>query len=269
VAGPGRALEVYREGIAFGDRRGIVFKARWLEAETVWPLYDLGRWDELLDVADRMIDWDKAYGGSQVGLIALSYKTYVLAQRGQLRDAQSLCDELLVRARESGDEQVLAPSITIAALTSLAAGDTAAATGYVLEFAEFGESGYWPVTLADTVRVASSIGDLAVARSLLRETAGLTPRGKHVLVTARAVVAEARREFERALELHEQARERWEAFGNVVERAHALAGAGRCLTALGRGQDAAARLEAAREVYTSLRARPLIAEVAAALEPVA
>jgi class 3 adenylate cyclase/tetratricopeptide (TPR) repeat protein len=269
VAGPARALELYREGIAFGDRRGIVFKARWLEAETVWPLYDLGRWDELLDVADRMIDWDEAYGGSQVGLIALSYKTYVLAQRGRARDAQPLCDELLVRARESGDEQVLAPSLTVAALTSLAAGDTAAAAGYVQEFAEFGESGYWPVTLADTVRLASSIGDLAVAQSLLRETAGLTPRGKHMLVTAQAVVAEARSEFERALELHEQAREQWEIFGNVVERAHALAGAGRCLTALGRGQDAAPRLETAREVYASLNARPLVAAVVAALEPVA
>jgi class 3 adenylate cyclase/tetratricopeptide (TPR) repeat protein len=269
VTGPARALELYREGIAFGDRRGIVFKARWLEAETVWPLYDLGRWDELLEVADRVIEWDEDYGRSQVGLIALSYKTYVLAQRGRWGEAHPLCGELLARARESGDEQVLAPSLTIAAITSRAVGDATAALGYVREFGEFGEGGAWPMTLADAARVASSVGGLALAQTMLRESATLTPRGEHMLATGRAVVAEARREFEAALELHELARERWEAFGNVVEQAHALAGAGRCLTALERRQDGAARLHAAREIYASLGARPLVADVAAVLEPVA
>jgi class 3 adenylate cyclase/tetratricopeptide (TPR) repeat protein len=269
VAGPARALELYREGIAFGDRRGIVFKARWLEAETVWPLYDLGRWDELLEVADRVIEWDEDYGRSQVGLIALSYETYVLAQRGRLGEAQPLCEELIARARESGDEQVLAPSLTVAAITSRALGDTTAMLGYVREFGEFGESGYWPMTLADSVRIASSVGELALAESLLRKPATLTPRGQYMLVSAEAAVAESRGEFELALELHERARGHWEAFGNVVEHAHALAGAGRCLTELGRGAESAARVEAARKAYDSLGAGPLVADVAAVLESVA
>jgi hypothetical protein len=37
------------------------------------------------------------------------------------------CDELLGRARESGDEQVLAPTLTAAAITSRSAGHTTAA----------------------------------------------------------------------------------------------------------------------------------------------
>jgi class 3 adenylate cyclase/tetratricopeptide (TPR) repeat protein len=268
VAGPTRPLELYREGIGFGDRRGIIFKARWLEAETVWPLYDLGHWDELLEVAERVIEWDEAYGRSQVGLIALSYKTYVLAQRGRLREAQPLCDELLARARESGDEQVLAPSLTVAAITSRSAGDTTAALGYIREFGEFGESGYWPMTLADAVRVASSEGELALAQSLLREPATLTRRGRYMLVSAEAAVAEARGEFGQALELHERAREQWEAFNNLVEHAHALAGVGRCLLALGR-PEGTARLEAAGQVYGLLGAQPLVADVSAVLESVA
>jgi class 3 adenylate cyclase len=269
TAGPSRALELYREGVAFGARRGNVFKARWLEAETVWPLYELGRWDELLELAERIREWDEAQGPSQVGLIASSYATYVLAQRGRIREAEPLHDELLLRARESGDEQVLAPSLTVAAIISHRAGNPQAATAYVREFGELGTSGYWPTTLADAVRVATAAEELDLAESLLRESAALTPRGQRMLLTGQAVLAEAQDDFERSLELFERACAEWAACDHVVEHAHAIAGVGRSLLASGHAQDGAARLGEAREIYDRLGAQPLVADLAAALEQVA
>jgi class 3 adenylate cyclase/tetratricopeptide (TPR) repeat protein len=265
VEGPERALELYREGIAFADGRGLTFKARWIEAETVWPLYDLGRWDELLEIADRLVEWDAAYGQSQVSLIALSYKTYVMAQRGELREARALHEEVLARARESGDEQVLAPSLTVAAVISNTVGDYEAALGYIRDYRAMGEGGYWPMTLGDAVRVATAARDLRLAESLLREAAALTPRGEHMLVTGQAVFAEAQADFERSLEHYQRAHAAWAGFGNVVESAHALAGIGRCLVARGRESEARDCLNEAREAFAALRAQPRLADIEAAL----
>jgi hypothetical protein len=74
-------------------------------------------------------------------------------------------------------------------------------------------------------------------------------------------VAETRNELERAIELYADVTERWSDFGFILERAHALYGAGRCLLALNRGQDAVPKLEEARVLFGSLGASPLVAEV--------
>jgi class 3 adenylate cyclase/tetratricopeptide (TPR) repeat protein len=264
--GPEPALKLYREGIAFGERRAIVFKARWIEAETVWPLYDLARWDELLEVANRLIEWDELHGPTQVSLIALSYKTYVLAQRG-LPAAESLRDGLVARARESADEQVLAPSLTVAALIEQRRGEDAAAVSYIEECGRLGSSGsaYSTMTLAEAVRIAVAAGSPDLAAGLLRESVGRTPRGRHALCSCEAVLAEAHGEVEHALGLYDQAGEAWRRFGNVVEHAHALAGLGRCLAERGQLTDARVRLAEAREAFTVLGAVPLVADIDALL----
>jgi hypothetical protein len=54
-------------------------------------------------------------------------------------------------------------------------------------------------------------------------------------------------------------------FGNVPEQAHALAGLGRCLLALGETQEGIARLRESRAIWERLRATPRIAEIDALL----
>src|SRR5439155_25681282 len=44
--GPERGLEVHRTGQEFGARRGASGIVFWSRGETVWMLFDLGRWDE-------------------------------------------------------------------------------------------------------------------------------------------------------------------------------------------------------------------------------
>src|SRR5207253_843998 len=79
-------------------------------AETCWPLYDLGDWNELLRAADGVFEHERRGGAGQPGVMAASYKAYVLVSRGALDEAVSLCRSFLPRARTIHDPQVLLPA---------------------------------------------------------------------------------------------------------------------------------------------------------------
>jgi tetratricopeptide (TPR) repeat protein len=115
------------------------------------------------------------------------------------------------------------------------------------------------------VRAALVVGGHDLAERL---TAGFDPRNpyaEHALVAANAAVAEARGNREAASEAYAEAAERWQRFGVVAERAHALLGLGRCLAGLGRSADAAAALREARRIFEMLKAAPALAETDALL----
>jgi hypothetical protein len=109
------------------------------------------------------------------------------------------------------------------------------------------------------IRVAVALGETTLAEALMANESRHPYRG-HAQVATRAIVAEARGQTELAARLHAEAAERWERFGIVHERAFALLGAGRCLIALNHAMDAAGPLGRAREIFTSLRARPALEE---------
>ena len=68
-----------------------------------------------------------------------------------------------------------------------------------------------------------------------------------------------------ALELYENASARWNEYGFVLGQANALFGAGRTLLALGRREEATARLREARMLYQDLGAAPSVGRVDDAL----
>src|SRR5207249_3794682 len=94
------ALEISAAGIEFSERRGLVRQAMWTSAERLWMLFEAGAWDELLRRAERLLEWDRGRGGSQIGVIALTEKARVLVRRGALREAAALADDFLARARQ-------------------------------------------------------------------------------------------------------------------------------------------------------------------------
>jgi len=83
---------------------------------------------------------------------------------------------------------------------------------------------------------------------------------QHVVITARALLAEQRGQHAEAADLFAAAASRWEQFEVPWERAQALLGQGRCLLALGRPAEARPLLTAARDVLASLGARIGLAE---------
>ena len=83
---------------------------------------------------------------------------------------------------------------------------------------------------------------------------------EHALCTARAALTEARGELEKAAELYSESAARWERFGALPERGHALVAHGRCLLDLG-VLGARASLGEARDIFAGLGALRLLDKV--------
>ncbi len=263
--GPAAGLATHREAIQFNARRGLPRDANWATAETCWFLFDLGEWDELLGVVDRVgaIDF-------QMGVSAMAYGAMVRACRGESDGLRSIEEEFLARARHIRDPQILVPALGIAVVIEHAAGRLRSAVRLVHELhdAAAAGTGTFPVAvfLPEALRACASAGELEFGGRLLGGVEIPTPRHEHCLLTARAILAEAQGALEEASSLHRKAAERWEKYGHVPERAQALLGLGRSLVGLGAGVEALGPLRDARVVFGQLRARPLVEETDAWLE---
>jgi class 3 adenylate cyclase/tetratricopeptide (TPR) repeat protein len=266
VEGPEAALAVYEEGVDFAERRGLSEAAMWLRASTLGPLLDLGRWEESVALADEAIAWDLAHGGDYLAIGCRRYVTQVLTWQGDLIAARDLAARVLPRAREIDDLQQLVPALVNSALVERASGREAAALDLVEEAAAIiaeraGGRRFLGQHLADMVRVAAGPAP-ALARDLLAAAEPTATRYRLAALTANAVLAEVGGELEQAAALFAEAAEGWDAYGQVLERALALLGQGRCLTGLGQ-PDAAPVLRAAHQRLSALGARPSVAEAAA------
>jgi hypothetical protein len=117
------------------------------------------------------------------------------------------------------------------------------------------------------LRTALGAGDPDLAERLASRLKSRYPLHEHALCAARAQLAEHAGELADAATLYAEAAARWEEFGNVPERAHALLGQGRCLLAAGRaGADA---LHQARGLFAAMGYKPALAETERLLEQTA
>jgi hypothetical protein len=120
-------------------------------------------------------------------------------------------------------------------------------------------------SLPETVRVAVASRHASLGTRLVDGLAQAYPLDQHALMTAQALLTEDRADHTRAAALFADAAARWAQFEMPWEHGHALFGQGRCLHALGRSTEAAGVLRAAREMLTSLGARPVLDKVDALL----
>jgi tetratricopeptide (TPR) repeat protein len=270
--GPAAALATCQEAIEFTERRGLGEGTAWIRSATMVPLLDLGRWDEAVDTANTLIDWERDHGGQYMSEMAQQVKARVLLWRGELHAARALVRAFLPRAREIDDLQLLVPALATAAAAERAAGAHTAARALVEEVRRVvGDRGggrwYLGQHVADLVRVGVAVGQRATAEALAAQANDGVARNRHGLLTARAALAEADGALEEAARQYEEAAARWADYGHQLERAQALLGAGRCLLALGR-PDGRVQLESARTLLATVNAGPLLAEVDAALRTI-
>jgi tetratricopeptide (TPR) repeat protein len=267
MIGAEAGLEIHEAGIAFDERRGAWGNLHWKIAESAWMLYDLGRWDEVLEVTDRVL----AFVGSSTGqlrIVALPYLAQVLVRRGKTAEAAVLVEEFVPLAREARDAQVLVPALAVAALVAQTGGDLAAAVGFVDEIEESTREvadNHRAFMVDELAAVSVEAGNLDSIRRLVDSIRVMAGRTGHALVGARAALAEADGDPEAALPLFEEAAKRWAEYGYVLGRGLALLGSARCLLALGRGTDAIPVLQQARDIFLGLEAAPLLADVDALL----
>ena len=271
VDGPAAALELYREAQAVAERRGLGGMSMWARGWAVGPLFELGRWDELLEAADVVVSWERSQGGlTQFGLAARLTQAEVLVLRGDVEPAAAMVGEFLPQAREIDDPQALIPALAVAALVSQARGEADPA---VLRLEELENrrraGGRWAgsLFLALCVRVLVWAGRADLAEGLLEDADQSSTRARHSLVSARATLAEAAGHHEDAADLYAEAAAGWDAFGFVLERALALAGEARCLAAVGRASEAADRRAAADALRSRLGMPPEAGPVEGAPTP--
>jgi tetratricopeptide (TPR) repeat protein len=246
----------------------MTYYTMYLKGESVWPLFDSGQWDQVLRVADEVVEWDRK---SYQALLALPYAALVRLLRGQVAQAASLREEFLPRARDSADPQVVVPALAVSALIDKTSGDLSAAAVLVEEYGNVtrGRPVWRAQHLLDVIRTCAAAGALGVAENLLAGTPATATRQEHVVHTARALLAEARGDFEESVDLYREAAERWAEFGFILEHAQALLGAGRCLAAVQDWERANASLQEAHETFVRLQARPLVAEAESLLQETA
>ncbi|HEX9123790.1 MAG TPA: adenylate/guanylate cyclase domain-containing protein [Actinomycetota bacterium] len=267
--GPGIASQVWSAAVEYSELRGFLTEAMWSKAGQLEVLYDLGKWDELLAIAAEMDEFDRSGGGGQIGTFAEFYAAMVQIRRGEVARAVANEEDFLPRVRTAERAEFLAPALTAGATIEQVRGHRRTAVGLVEEFREATRESpnYRLHYLPDALRVLEACGELADTAGLARaeallpdEAEATAVRLQHCLVSARAILAEARGDLEDAAELYADAAGRWLRYGSVVERGQALLGQGRCLLAL-RDPGAAERLREAREIFASLGAKLLLAGV--------
>jgi class 3 adenylate cyclase/tetratricopeptide (TPR) repeat protein len=268
TAGPSIAIETSEKGIELAERRGNADLAMAIRAQTLGPLFDTGRWDDLLALADELAAWSHTTGEGYFSIHAESFQAHVMLCRGQLEQAGSLSARILPAAREVADPQVLVSALAVAALIEAGHHDLAGAARLVLELEEVtrGRPGWYRAHyLPDVIEICVAAGDVSLPERLTRDMPVHAARHKLSLLTVEAILAEARGDLEEASRTYAEAADRWRAFGSVPARGRALLGAGRCSQRLGK-PDAAAFLEEARNAFLGLGARPWLAEADAWLK---
>jgi tetratricopeptide (TPR) repeat protein len=266
--GPARALDVFRTGIDFAERRGIAEHTLALACSSNICLLLLGKWDEAVALAKQAARDSETAGSTLFLLWARAIAAWIDAYRGVASPELADPGVLVEPARESRSAEYIGMTFTVGALTALVEGRVDVARALVAECAQVPhivETVEFAVVLPEFIRVAIGCDLLDLSGQIVRALPPISPLRDHALTAAGAALAEARGDYEGAATRCADAAERWRAFGAVFERAQALLGEGRCLLALGR-PGAEQPLREARDIFAGLGARPLVADADALLE---
>jgi class 3 adenylate cyclase/tetratricopeptide (TPR) repeat protein len=253
--GPAAGLELNRAGIETCERRGIRGQAMWSRAESLWLLYDVGDWDEVVERSTALAAWGAEHGDSQVETVGRSYEARVRIQRGQTREAARLIEAALPDARRIEDLQILAPSILVAIQIAAADGDRGAARDLLDEYDAVTADGpveYREVQCLEAVRCALALGEPELARRLIRDRPVHHWRARAAVEAARALLVEAAGDAEAALAGFLEAGARWAEHGCRPEHAHAMHGEARCLRRAGDDAEADRISGEADAIFASL-----------------
>jgi class 3 adenylate cyclase/tetratricopeptide (TPR) repeat protein len=269
VEGPQAAMDVLQEGLGFAERRGLREMVMALQSAMNTVLFELGEWDDVLLLCQEVIEEARRQGSGYDEVFAESDRAAVLAYRTGAA-ALDLCEPLVEQARALDETPILVKALVAGATARRASGDEPGTVDFVREVLDATGGAAVVVRAAELpqlVRLAVAANDLGLAERLLDGVDEFRlERYRLAAMTARVVLAEARAEWEPALQGYEEAVELWARWGNALERAHALFGAGRCLVRLDRSQEAGERFEAAHQAFARLEAEPAIAEVRAAMK---
>ncbi|HEX3327175.1 MAG TPA: adenylate/guanylate cyclase domain-containing protein [Actinomycetota bacterium] len=261
INGPAAGLELNLRAQEIARTHGYLHDARWSACGALPMLWELGRWDQVLDEAEELLAGEKVVG--YLVSWGVFYRALVAFHRGQEHEGPPIENSFLPTFREMEELDALVPALAFVALLHAHRGEAASTLALAEEFLTWTDQTPFvrARNLPNVVRALCAVGERDTAAGLLLpERAVVFENDRHAVVTAHAIVAEEEGEAGRGLGLYCDAARRWNDHGFVLEEGQALLGAGRCLLALGRASEASTRLQEAREIFDHLRARPLVAE---------
>jgi class 3 adenylate cyclase/tetratricopeptide (TPR) repeat protein len=258
--GPAVALETVRAGRDLAERRGVRDMVFFFDALSLGALFDLGAWDELLQVADDIVRSSRQVGGQYAPALAQPWITQVLLWRDRHAEASETAAALREEAMQIRDAQVLVPAWVATALVAIHQGRARDAIDIVEELdreSEVSLAWYRENFLADLVRVCVASEELPLARRLMERSRPTARRHELSLLSASAALAEVSGDLEEAAGQYERAVRGWSDYGHQVETGLALLGAARSLERLGDARSADLRARA-EQIFSGLGADPFV-----------
>ena len=265
--GPQAALAACREGVEFCERSGITEITLAIAATALTFLAACGRPEQALAEAEPLAERAGAAGDAVTLIEARSVLLRLLAQRGEGQQDVAAAEQLAASARETAEPQMIGMGFAAAAQVLLVQGRPEQARALLVELEQAQGTRADPYDaslLPELVRCALALPEPQLATRLAEGVEPRTPLYEHALHAARAHLAEHAGDHAQAATLHTEAAARWQEFGNVPERAHALLGQGRCLVALGK-PEAEEPLHEARDLFAGMGYKPALAETEALL----
>ena len=233
------------------------------DALSLGALFDLGAWDELLQMADDIVRRSQQVGGQYAPALAQPWITQVLLWRD--RHAEASEDGWRPCASESmqiRDAQVLVPAWVATALVAIREDRREDAIGIIEELdreTEVSLDWYRENFLADLVRVCTASGALPLARRLIDRSHATAKRHHLSLLSATASLEEALGHDAEAAGLYERAVTGWKDYDHQLETG---IGAPRCepLPRAARRPRSPDRRSRAEEIFAGLQAQPAVGE---------
>jgi tetratricopeptide (TPR) repeat protein len=263
VDGPEAGLETYEQAIAFAAQRGMDGSRLWSSAEATYCLYELGRWDEVLETAESVAGQASERNFGSVTAMSEPSRIRVLLGRGRLVEAASAATSNLIQARHGGEPQMVIPALEVQAWIDLQQGHAGAAIEAVTEIEQIAAATTASVLFitSGAIRIACIAKDLALARRLANAYPIVEGRSENLAIDGQAAIAEAESRLDDAVAGFHAAAVKWASQGNVIQRGFALMGEGRSLVAAGRAVEAVEPLSEARDIFAGPGAVTYLAEI--------
>jgi len=183
--------------------------------------------------------------------------------RGEHAAAAALGQWVAERAREIANPHIVPVAYPPVAALRVSQRDVSGARALLAELSNAQHARAFPeyaANLGEAIRTALAAAAPEVAARLAGAVQPRHPLDQHAVATAHALLAEHHGQHVEAAGLFADAADRWKRFEVPWERAQALLGQGRCLLALGQPGEAREPLRTARDIFTTLGARPALTE---------
>ena len=213
--GPEAALRWLRDGAKAARRIGSRGGEASATRSVLGPLFDLGEWRTAVSAGRRAVSLETRTDESDAGLVV------IYALQGKLQSASALVGNLAVMLRRVEEPQRRIWALSAIAIEAFLAGGAAEATEAIHALAltpGVRDDWYYVRRLPMMLRICIRADELALAESLLEGVRPVPLGHEHVLVSCRAILAEARGELDEAEATYSEAVKRWTSFPSVPER---------------------------------------------------